>query len=183
MFVLADFYVAAALPCAHFNMVTYEVKIKTGDKKRAGTDANVTLVLLGGDGKVTKPLALDNWLWNDFERGQLDVFTCQDDADIPDVTDIKLRRDTSGLFSDWYVEKIEVTNQKSGVTSVFPILRWVRPDVDLYFGKYDTYLPQSDPRPEQRNEELQRKRALYDYTEKTPGLPVQVPVQRKNELS
>ncbi|XP_078313312.1 allene oxide synthase-lipoxygenase protein-like [Crassostrea virginica] len=163
-------------------MVTYEVKIKTGDKKRAGTDANVTLVLLGGDGKVTKPLALDNWLWNDFERGQLDVFTCQDDADIPDVTDIKLRRDTSGLFSDWYVEKIEVTNQKSGVTSVFPILRWVRPDVDLYFGKYDTYLPQSDPRPEQRNEELQRKRALYDYTEKTPGLPVQIKTLPEDEM-
>ena len=155
-------------------MSTYEVKIKTGDKKGAGTDAKVTLVLLGGDGKVTKPLALDNWLWNDFERGQLDVFGIQDDTDISEVLEIKIRRDKAGIFSDWFLEYIEVTNQKSGIISVFPILRWIHPDVDLFFGKYDTFLPQSDPRSEQRNAELRKKRTVYEYEEPAPGLPVQV---------
>lgn len=155
-------------------MTPYEVKIKTGDKKGAGTDANVTLVLLGNDGKVTKPAALANWLWNDFERGQLDVFGIQDDTDISEVLEIKIRRDKAGIFSDWFVEYIEVTNQRSGIISVFPILRWIHSDVDLYFGKYDTFLPQSDPRSEQRNAELRKKRTVYEYEEPAPGLPVQV---------
>ena len=48
------------------------------------------------------------------------------------------------------------------------------PGVDLYFGQYDTYLPQIDQRPEHGNEERKRKRALNDYIKMTSGLPVQV---------
>ncbi|XP_061173092.1 polyunsaturated fatty acid 5-lipoxygenase-like [Saccostrea echinata] len=155
-------------------MTTYEVRVKTGDKLGAGTDANTEIVLLGSSGKQTEPAILDNWFKNDFERGNTDVFTIQDKKDIPEVTEIKLRRDKAGLFSDWFVEKVEVTNQKSGKTSIFPILRWIRPDVDLYFGRHDVSLPQFDPRPQQRSAELEEKRKLYEYEEKTPGLPVQV---------
>nr|XP_011425972.2 allene oxide synthase-lipoxygenase protein isoform X1 [Crassostrea gigas]XP_019922364.2 allene oxide synthase-lipoxygenase protein isoform X1 [Crassostrea gigas] len=162
-------------------MTTYEIKVKTGDRFGAGTDANVEIVLLDGSGKQTKPANLDNWFRNDFERNQLDVFKIKDDTDIPEVTEIKLKRDQAGLFSDWFVDKIEVLNQKSGVTSVFPILRWIRPDVDLYFGKYDTFLPQYDPRPEQRNAELQEKQKLYEYEEKFSGLPVQVKTVPEDE--
>lgn len=155
-------------------MTTYEIKVKTGDRLGAGTDANVEIVLLDGSGRKTKPAFLDNWLRNDFEARQLDVFTIKDDTDIPDVTEIKIRRDQAGLFSDWYVEKIEVLNKRSGTASVFPILRWIRPDVDLYVGKFDTFLPQFDPRRDQRNAELELKKTLYEYEEKVPGLPVQV---------
>ncbi|XP_061182686.1 polyunsaturated fatty acid 5-lipoxygenase-like [Saccostrea echinata] len=155
-------------------MVTYEIKVKTGDVQGAGTDANVEIVLLGSSGKQTQSATLDNRFRNDFERCRTDVFTIKDKTDIPEVTEIKLRRDKAGSFSDWFVEKIQVTNWKSGYTSVFPILRWIRPDVDLYFGRYDASLPQFDPRPEQRRAELYEKRQLYEYEEKRPGFPVQV---------
>ena len=155
-------------------MTTYEIKVKTGDRLGAGTDAKVEIVLLDGSGRQTKPAYLDNWFRNDFEARQLDVFTIKDDTDIPDVTEIKIRRDQAGMFSDWYVEKIEVLNKRSGTASVFPILRWIRPDVDLYVGKFDTFLPQFDPRRDQRNAELELKKTLYEYEEKVPGLPVQV---------
>ncbi|XP_056021362.1 allene oxide synthase-lipoxygenase protein-like [Ostrea edulis] len=155
-------------------MTTYDIKVKTGDRAGAGTDANTQIVLLDNSGKKTKPATLDNWFRNDFERNQIDVFTIIDDTDIPEVTEIQLRRDEAGLYSDWFVEKVEVTNQKSGKTSVFPILRWIRPGVDTYFGRHDTFLPQSDPRPKQRNSELEEKRKLYEYEEKIPNLPVQI---------
>lgn len=143
-------------------MTTYEIKVKTGDRMGAGTDANVEIVLLDGSGKQTKPAILDNWFRNDFEANQLDVFTIKDDTDIHEVTEIKIRRDQAGLFSDWYVEKIEVLNQRSGTASVFPILRWIRPDVDLYIGKFDTFLPQFDPRRDQRNVELELKKTFMN---------------------
>ncbi|XP_056021366.1 polyunsaturated fatty acid 5-lipoxygenase-like [Ostrea edulis] len=163
-------------------MTTYEVKVKTGDKKGAGTDANVHIILLDGSGKQTKPAVLNNRFKDDFERGKIDVFTFLDQTDIPEVTDIQLRRDEAGLFSDWFVEKVEVTNQNSRKTSVFPILRWVPSGVDIYFRQYDTFLPQSDPRPDQRNLELEEKRKFYEYEEKTPGLPVQVKKVPKDEV-
>lgn len=155
-------------------MPYYEVRVTTGDKAGAGTDCNCDIVLLGTKGEHTKPAKLDNWLRNDLERAQVDVFKFKDDVYIPEVTEIKLRRDQAGLFSDWFVDKIEVLNQESGIRSVFPILRWIRPDVDLYFGKYDTFLPQYDPRPEQRNAELQEKQKLYEYQVRLPGFPVQI---------
>ncbi|XP_061182688.1 polyunsaturated fatty acid 5-lipoxygenase-like [Saccostrea echinata] len=155
-------------------MVTYEIKVKTGDVLGAGTDANVEIVLLGSSGKQTQSATLDNRFRNDFERCRTDVFTIKDKTDIPEVTEIKLRRDKAGSFSDWFVEKIQVTNRTSGYISVFPILRWIPPNVDLYFGRYDASLPQFDPRPEQRRAELQEKRQLYEYEQKRPGFPVQV---------
>lgn len=155
-------------------MTTYEIKVKTGDRFGAGTDANVEIVLLDGSKKQTKPAYLDNWFRNDFERNQLDVFTIVDETDIPEVTEIKLKRDQAGLFSDWFVDTIEVTNVTNGVSSLFPILRWIRPDVDIHFTIYDTFLPQYDPRPEQRNSEIKEKQMLYEYQVKRPGLPVQV---------
>lgn len=90
------------------------------------------------------------------------------------MTEIKLRRDTTGRFSNWFVDQIEVLNKNTKITSIFPVLRWIRPNVDLFIGRHDTFLPQFDPRPQQRNAELQEKRTLYEYEEKIPGLPVQV---------
>jgi hypothetical protein len=58
--------------------------------------------------------------------------------------------------------------------SVFSVLGWNRPGVDTHCGRGDTFLPQFDPRPEQRKSELEKKRTLYEYEEKIPKLPVQV---------
>lgn len=81
-------------------MTTYKIKTKTGDRLGTGTNANIEIVLFDGSGKHTKPAKLDNWFGDDFKRGNVDVFTIKDDTDIPEVTEIKLRRDAAGLFSD-----------------------------------------------------------------------------------
>jgi arachidonate 5-lipoxygenase len=154
-------------------MVSYEVVVKTGDKKGAGTDANVQIVLIGASGQQTKPAFLNHVFTNNFERGQLDVFNIEDETDIPEVQGIKLQRDEAGVFSDWFVEKVEVTSKKSGNTSIFPVLRWIRPNTDVVFQRYDTSLPQFDPNSDQRNAELQEKKKLYEYSH-LPGLPAGV---------
>lgn len=41
------------VPGAGATIVKYHVRVKTGDEKGAGTDANVTIVLNGQDGKNT----------------------------------------------------------------------------------------------------------------------------------
>lgn len=52
---------------------TYKISVKTGDRPKAGTDANVYIVL-HGNGQRSPETKLDAFFRNDFERGQLDVF-------------------------------------------------------------------------------------------------------------
>jgi hypothetical protein len=55
------------------NTYTYKVSIKTGDRPKAGTDANVYIVL-HSNGQASRETKLDVFFRNDFERGQLDSF-------------------------------------------------------------------------------------------------------------
>jgi PLAT/LH2 domain len=48
--------------------VIYEVKVITGDRRGAGTDANVFIVLYGENGDSGKPKILQS-ASNNFERG------------------------------------------------------------------------------------------------------------------
>ena len=52
---------------------TFKISIKTGDRPKAGTDANVYIVL-HGNGQASPETKLDVFFRNDFERGQLDSF-------------------------------------------------------------------------------------------------------------
>ena len=50
----------------------YEVAVVTGDRKYAGTDANVYLEITGKHGKTGEIKLDDNK--NNFEKGQTDIF-------------------------------------------------------------------------------------------------------------
>ena len=52
----------------------YSIYIRTGDRKNAGTDANVRIILHDDHGHSSEEITLDNFLRNDFERGALDQF-------------------------------------------------------------------------------------------------------------
>ena len=52
----------------------YEVQVKTGDVKGAGTDANVYLSLISESGIESRAIHLDCKWRDDFEKGNLDSF-------------------------------------------------------------------------------------------------------------
>lgn len=51
----------------------YVITVITGNRKGAGTDASVSLIIKGSNGE-TNPLSLDKWFHNDFEAGQKDDY-------------------------------------------------------------------------------------------------------------
>ena len=53
----------------------YEVAVVTGDRKYAGTDANVYMEIMGKHGKTGEIKLDDNN--NNFEKGQTDIFKVQ----------------------------------------------------------------------------------------------------------
>ncbi|VDI58658.1 Hypothetical predicted protein [Mytilus galloprovincialis] len=155
------------------NCVAGSLAVKTGDKKGAGTDANV-YIILHGKGPQTSKYNLDTFFKNDFEQGSIDDYTVDSDVNIPEVQRIELWRDNYGLFSNWYLDWIEVTNVESGITSIFPAMKWIKADHHYIFNHIDTCLPQDDPFKQKRMLELQTIKKDYQLQVKIPGLPAQV---------
>lgn len=125
--------------------VSYKVVVKTGDKKRAGTDANVRVILHDDKGQKTKAAKLDNFLRDDFERGQIDKFTVKDVVDLDEIHQIELWRDDAGMYSDWFCDYVEVTINKKKQDFIFPIYRWIRPEFHYFIQHLDTFLPKMTP--------------------------------------
>ncbi|KAK7096851.1 polyunsaturated fatty acid 5-lipoxygenase-like isoform X2 [Littorina saxatilis] len=157
----------------------YTVYIRTGDRKNAGTDADVRIILHDDKGHTSEEINLDNFLRNDFERGKLDQFSVPKSKlksveRLGKIVKIEFWRDDSGLGSDWYVDKIVVENKQTNAMFVFPVFRWVRSNYHYFIKHLDTSLPQFDEYHEQRNKELEEKRKTYVFAQKAHGMPAQV---------
>lgn len=85
--------------------VSYQVTVRTGDVRYAGTDANVYIIIQGTKGK-TKKLFMDDSR-NNFERGMTEVFELNA-SNVGLVTRINIGHDNSGPGAGWYCEDITV---------------------------------------------------------------------------
>jgi len=90
------------------------------------------LIVLGTKGKTGKH-SLSSWA-NDFEAGHTDVFKIQA-MDVGEVLLVHLYNDGSGLYSDWFVNKITITSSKQDETFHFPCYRWIVDDMVVFQGK------------------------------------------------
>jgi len=92
---------------------SYKIEVMTGDAKKSGTDANVSLWMTGSRGKSTE-LKLEKSQHKDkFETGQTDTFTF-DMLDIGDVSKVKIKSDGKRGWShkfdtQWFLDKVVVS--------------------------------------------------------------------------
>lgn len=87
--------------------VSYQVIVSTGDKRGAGTDANVWLRIYGTHGK-TRAVRLNGLVGgNAFERGRTDIaFVTADD--VGTVRKIEISHDNKYSGSAWYLSNVKV---------------------------------------------------------------------------
>lgn len=157
-----------------YRNVDYVVNVKTGDQLHAGTDANVYISLYSETGEKTERIKLDYFFRDDFERGQLDSFQLKNIPRYNEIIKIELWRDNAGFGSDWFVDYIEIESIDSRKRFMFPLFRWIKPDRRYIIHHMDNYLPQFDPLPDYRLEEVEIKRAAYECQQKVPNGPSQV---------
>lgn len=150
----------------------YDVVVKTGDRPKSGTDANVFIILHGNTGKSPET-KLDACFRDDFERGQTDTFHIKKQQ-FDKVVGVELWRDQAGLLDSWNIDTITVINTGTKEEIVFPVFRWIRHSYHYYFIPYDTSLPQNDGRKDQRMLELEEKRQDYQLARRFPGCPAQI---------
>lgn len=102
------------------------IYVKTGDKKGAGTDADVYIALFTVDGTRSRDIKLDAEWRNDFVAGRMDNFPVENLPNFGEVTKIEVWRSDDGISDDWFVERIEVEDVAAKTRVVFPVHRWVK---------------------------------------------------------
>ncbi|XP_064032385.1 lipoxygenase homology domain-containing protein 1 [Pogoniulus pusillus] len=103
--------------------VKYETIVVTGFEKGAGTDANVFITIFGLNGDSGKR-ALKQKFRNLFERGKTNRFYLEI-LDMGELKKVRIEHDNTGLAPGWLVERVEITNSATGVTTIFPCGKWL----------------------------------------------------------
>jgi len=94
------------------------VRVFTGDKSGAGTDANVFVVMTGEFGDSGERQLQDSGNVNKFERNQEDVFKVTA-VELGTLKKLKIRHDNKGGGAAWYLDRVEVNDPKNNKTCVF----------------------------------------------------------------
>ncbi|KAK2837787.1 hypothetical protein Q5P01_014999 [Channa striata] len=104
---------------------TYTVKVKTGEKKHAGTDANVFAILYGenDDTGIINLKACKNYK-NKFEKGMINEFTVEA-VDLGDLEKIRIGHDNSGASPGWFLDWVMIDAPSQGQKLCFPCGRWL----------------------------------------------------------
>uniref|UniRef100_G3NTG3 Lipoxygenase homology PLAT domains 1b n=1 Tax=Gasterosteus aculeatus aculeatus TaxID=481459 RepID=G3NTG3_GASAC len=104
---------------------TYTIKIKTGEKKYAGTDSNVFAILFGenDDTGVINLRSCKNYK-NKFEKGMINEFTVEA-VDLGDLEKLRIGHDNSGGSSGWFLDWVEIDAASQGQRLRFPCGRWL----------------------------------------------------------
>ncbi|KAG8229788.1 hypothetical protein J437_LFUL005869 [Ladona fulva] len=152
-----------------------EVHVTTGDRRGAGTDANVWVCLEDRDGNCTPEVLLDKLLTNDHERGKTYSYPIYDLGEFQNrVHKLRVWRDEAGIGDHWFLDWIVVEDKRSNTKHVFPLQRWVKPHKKYTMHEHHTFLPQHDPDPELRKEELDTKKEMFKYAARFNQGPLQV---------
>ena len=91
----------------------YSVKVKTGNTRGGGTNANISMTLFGDKGEMG-PFVMNPLIsGNAFEVGNKnDVFTLKNKADIGNIMRVRLYSDGYGAGSDWSCYSVTVNSKE-----------------------------------------------------------------------
>ncbi|XP_035174463.1 oxygen-regulated protein 1 isoform X2 [Oxyura jamaicensis] len=110
------------------NQTEYTIQVYTGDKRGAGTDANVHIILFGDEDK-SEVLQLSQSLEHQdpFERGKVDTFKIKTKK-LGSLHSIEIGHDGKGFGSGWFLEKVEITDASRNSLYCFNCNRWLAED-------------------------------------------------------
>lgn len=87
---------------ALFLGIPYNITVYTGDKKNAGTDARVYIVMHNKKTSSSQ-IFLSN---GKFERKSVDLFTIDGPDELSPLTSLDIGHDNSGAGPGWFLDKV-----------------------------------------------------------------------------
>ncbi len=101
----------------------YNIYVKTGDRKGAGTSSSVFISLYNDSGIKSPEIKHECRCLDDFKAGTMKSFPVANLTDFGRVGKIEIGIENG---NDWYVERIEIEDTKSKEKDVFPAHRWIK---------------------------------------------------------
>lgn len=163
--------------------VEYTIAIRTGKRLGSGTDAAISVMLIGTQGE-SGPHKLDKWLHDDFAAGAEDVYEIKD-RDIGELILLRFKSSGGLVGSDWLLDSVRVT---AGTKSwYFPHFRWVFGGSTTDVLEGTARLPQaarSEREAAARRAQLEGRREVYAWRdgEATEGLPGTLDIHKERPL-
>ncbi|XP_066480514.1 oxygen-regulated protein 1 [Tiliqua scincoides] len=110
------------------DLAEHIIKVYTGDKRGAGTDANVHIILFG-DKDSSHLIELNKSLdhRDPFERGKTDTFRIKTKK-IGRLQKIEIGHDGKGYGDGWFLDKVEITDTSTNDQYCFSCNRWLAED-------------------------------------------------------
>ncbi|KAK3579121.1 hypothetical protein CHS0354_022141 [Potamilus streckersoni] len=107
-------------------LLRYLVEVHTGEKFKAGTDANVYLQVFGQRGDTGKRRLMTSKInpHNKFEAGKIDLFEIEA-VDLGTLTKVKVSHDRAGEETGWFLHKISIKESDAKDKYVFKWDRWL----------------------------------------------------------
>ncbi|MEE9430456.1 MAG: PLAT/LH2 domain-containing protein [Melioribacteraceae bacterium] len=107
----------------------YSVDITTGTLPGAGTNANVSLDIIGSKGS-TNFFNVNSYIKSkDFITGYTESFTLPL-KDIGQIKEVKVKSDSSGFNNNWFLNRIIISKQGQTKHSIFSFFNWIKPDTN-----------------------------------------------------
>ncbi|CAF3698383.1 unnamed protein product [Rotaria sp. Silwood1] len=104
--------------------IPYNIKIKTGEAPDAGTSANVSIRLIGSQGRQTPMMDLEVMHRRRFEPGTIETFSLQE-LDIGDIEMIEIEHNGNTLADSWFLDNVIVEMPTKGRTFYFVCNDWL----------------------------------------------------------
>jgi arachidonate 5-lipoxygenase len=162
--------------------IEYKIAIRTGTRFGSGTDAEISVVLVGDQGE-SEPHALNKRFHNDLEAGTEDSYVIES-RDVGDLIALRFTN-PGGLAGDWLLDSARVT--AGDRTWHFPYFRWLPGGATTEVLEGTARLPQharSERESSARREQLRARRELYPWrpAEATTGLPGALDINEERPL-
>ncbi|KAJ8001528.1 hypothetical protein DPEC_G00170420 [Dallia pectoralis] len=144
--------------CGHDGSFKYEVQVKTGFSRGAGTSAHVGINVFGREGRsghrhLDSPGA--------FARNGLDIFHIATETTLGSIWKIRVWHDNKGLSPSWKLQYVLVKDLQTGSSYYFLVEEWLSVDNEKTDGRVEIEVEASEEAdlrrlPRLLNWELQR---------------------------
>lgn len=162
----------------------YEMTITTGTRSGAGTDATISVTLLGTE-STSGPHKLDKWLHNDFEAGKTDTYKVKA-PDVGEILALRFHSDGGSLDigGDWMLAKAKVV--RGDRDWFFPNHSWLRTGHSITVLEGEALLPHQsleNGAADMRRAQIQRARERFPWRPNPDGaLPGSLDISKERPV-
>ncbi|KAK4472581.1 hypothetical protein MN116_003820 [Schistosoma mekongi] len=172
--------------------IAFEVCVVTGDYSGDELGPGVNMVMFDHRGNQSPTITLDSIFQNDIDYTQakftIDLQAWSRLTVFKRLHHIEFWCTTQSFPPPaWFLDRVIIRDRRFGMTAewkyfFFPVHKWINQDHQYVVHDCEAWIPQSEPFPELREEEIGRRMQFFTFFQRSKGLPVELQEIPPSEL-